>query len=79
MVVAVERVVTWQQPFERVEQIVIRAVAGLQQRQPAGGVPGENRYQAVAALGAEGGNVRREIDDAPRRCVDGQFDTFHAS
>jgi hypothetical protein len=72
-------VVARQQPFERVDQVVVTSRARFDDGDPRGGVGDENVAQAVAVRRAERPHIVGEIDDAPSRGVDIEHVGIHAS
>ena len=59
-------VVTWQQAFERVDEVVVGPGAGLDDRHAGGGVRDEDVAQAVAAIRAERPHRIGQVDGAAR-------------
>ena len=70
-------VVARQQSFEGVDEVVVAACAGLDDRDAGGGVRDEHVAQAVAVRRAERAHLVGEIDDASTRGVDVENGGIH--
>jgi hypothetical protein len=67
--VPVVAVLAWQEPVERIEQIIVRPGTDLEHHDPGGGMGHEHREQPVLGrdVGQECGTGRGEVGQAARR------------
>src|SRR5215217_238543 len=71
-------VVAGQEPPQRLLKVILRAGAGLDQREAGGGMWREDVDQPVAERPAEALHGRGEIDDALSARIQGELGSLHA-